>query len=46
MPSAEQQHKKHKESEQEAPENLLAGKFHLYASSMGKLYKNMMRISM
>ena len=33
-------------SEQETTENLLADEFHLYASSIGKLYKNMMRISM
>lgn len=45
MPSAEKQHKKHKQREQETSENLLADEFHLYASSMGKLYKNMMRIS-
>src|SRR5271169_806663 len=46
MPSADEQHNEHNQSEKETAENLLANEFHLYASSIGKLYKNMMRISM
>src|SRR5580704_4560348 len=46
MPSADKQHNKHNQSEKKTTENLLANEFHRYASSIGKLYKNMMRISM